>query len=208
MARGLHHPRGMTTYPDRIELTLERIFLQQALAGQDDAFVLLGSMYSEQVYAIARNLCSGDNEALELTRSAFERARKELTGIPDQQSFRTFVCRFLVSEAVERLRSKPPPVSVPLAQFLPRFEDGRRVSASWGWAEIDGLARRRDVIQHIREALAGLQAEDRAAFVLLSVEGLAVDEVAAIMEVPAVRLRAHRACMLLSGYIVHLAGNR
>ena len=198
----------MATYPDRIELTLERIYLQQALAGEDDAFVLLGSMHSEQVYAIARNLCSGDDQALELTRSAFERARKELTGIPDQQSFRTFVCRFLVSEAVERLRSKPPWVSLPLAQFLPRFEDGRRVSASW--AEIDGLARRRDIIEHIREALAGLQAEDRAAFVLLSVEGLAVDEVAAIMEVPApvVRLRAHRANMLLSGYIGHLAANR
>src|SRR5216683_280664 len=74
----MHHPRDMATYPAGIDLTLERVFLRQALAGRDDAFVLLGSMYSEQVYAIARNLCSTDGEALELTRNAFQRARAEL----------------------------------------------------------------------------------------------------------------------------------
>jgi len=124
----MHHPRDMATYPAGIDLTLERVFLRQALAGRDDAFVLLGSMYSEQVYAIARNLCSTDGEALELTRNAFQRAREELSWIPARQSFRTFVCRFLVSEAVKRLRFKAPPASASLERFLPGFADGKLVS--------------------------------------------------------------------------------
>jgi DNA-directed RNA polymerase specialized sigma24 family protein len=97
----------METYPATIDFTLERVFFRQALAGRDDAFVLLGSMYSEQVYAIARNLCSTDDEALELTRNAFQRAREELSWLPARQSFRTFVCRFLVS-CDSRLRRRLP----------------------------------------------------------------------------------------------------
>src|SRR5229473_632524 len=159
----MHHPRDMATYPAGIDLTLERVFLRQALAGRDDAFVLLGSMYSEQVYAIARNLCSTDGEALELTRNAFQRAREELSWIPARQSFRTFVCRFLVSEAVKRLRFKAPPASASLERFLPGFADGKLVSPLTACAEIDGLVHRRDLPERIRERLAGLRAEDRGA---------------------------------------------
>ncbi len=203
----MHHPRDMATYPAGIDLTLERVFLRQALAGRDDAFVLLGSMYSEQVYAIARNLCSTDGEALELTRNAFQRAREELSWIPARQSFRTFVCRFLVSEAVKRLRFKAPPASASLERFLPGFADGKLVSPLTACAEIDGLAHRRDLPERIRERLAGLRAEDRVAFLLRIVEELPLDEVASIMEVPppVVRERANRACLLLSGYFSDLA---
>jgi RNA polymerase sigma-70 factor (ECF subfamily) len=71
------------------------------------------------------------------------------------------------------------------------------------------LARRSEFADRIRQALAGLDPKDRAVFVLRCIEELPLDEVSAIMEMPAsvVRERAHRACLLLSGYIGYLIGD-
>jgi DNA-directed RNA polymerase specialized sigma24 family protein len=57
--------------------------------------------------------------------------------------------------------------------------------------------------ERIRGALAWLDAEDRAAFVLRVVADLPVSEVAAVLEMPApvVGRRVHRACLLMTGYV-------
>lgn len=211
MAQELHHAPGMATYPEQMQLVPERLLFQRALAGDYDAFVLLGSMHSQQVYAIARNLSSSDGSALELTQSAFQQAWKELSAIPPKLSFRTFVCRFLINEAVERLGPPDPSASASLERFLPTFDAcGRWSALPWHCAELDGLAHRREFAERLRQALAGLDAKDRAVFVLKFLEELPLDEVSAIMEIPAsvVRQRAHRACLLLSGYIGHRVDDR
>jgi RNA polymerase sigma-70 factor, ECF subfamily len=204
MAQKLQHAPDMATYPDQTQLSPEPLFLQRALAGDYDAFVLLGSMHSQQMYAIARNLSSSDGDALELTQSAFQQAWKELSAIPPKLSFRTFVCRFLVSEGVKRLRHSDPSASGSLERFLPRFdEDGRLPAPPWDCPEFDGFARRRKLAERIREGLAGLNPKDRAVFVLRVVEQFPLDEVSAIMKMPAsvVRQCTHRARLLLSGSI-------
>lgn len=210
MAQELHHAPDMATYPDQTQLISERLLLPRARAGDYDGFVLLGSMHSQQVYTIARNLSSSDGSALELTQNAFQQAWKELTAIPPKLSFRIFVCRFLIKEAVDRLGHLDPSVSAWLERFLPKFDACGRLSAlPWDCAELDGLVRRSEFADRIRQALAGLDPTDRAVFVLRCIEELPLDEVSAIMEMPAsvVRERAHRACLLLSGYIGYLIGD-
>jgi RNA polymerase sigma-70 factor (ECF subfamily) len=210
MAQELHHPPDMATYPDQTQLISERLLLPRARAGDYDAFVLLGSMHSQQVYAIARKLSSSDGSALELTQNAFQQAWKELTAIPPKLSYRIFVCRFLIKEAVDRLGHPDLSVSAWLERFLPEFDACGRLSAlPWDCAELEGLARRSEFADRIRQALAGLDPKDRAVFVLRCIEELPLDEVSAIMEMPAsvVRERAHRACLLLSGYIGYLIGD-
>jgi DNA-directed RNA polymerase specialized sigma24 family protein len=96
-------------------------------------------------------------------------------------------------------------------QFIPWLQVGRgptRLSPR-GFAEMDALARRRDIAQRIRGTLMRLNADDRAAFVLRIIEELPVNEVAAILEIPdpLVRQRVHRACLMVSGYIRHLASD-
>jgi RNA polymerase sigma-70 factor (ECF subfamily) len=211
LARALHQIQEMTSNPDLAQVMLERLFLRRALKGDQDAFVVLGSMHSEQVYAIARNLSSNDEDALELTQGAFRKASRELSAIPAQLSFRVFVCRFLVRDAIALLRDAIPPVSALLEPFLPRFEDGKHAPAqSFNCPEVRGLARRRDVAEPFRDALSGLSPEDRTAFVLWTIEDLPLDEVVAILEIPAwlVRRRAHRARLMLSGYVRHLLDER
>jgi RNA polymerase sigma-70 factor, ECF subfamily len=164
------------------QLMLERLLLARTLGGDHDAFSVLGSMHWEQVYAVARDLSSSDEDALELTQGAFQEARNELSAISAKLSFRIFVCRFLVRAAIERLR---------LTALSPS-----------GFVEVDGLDRRRDIADLTRAALARLDPNDRAALVLITAE-LPVGEAAAILEIPAslVRKRARRARLLVSGCI-------
>lgn|GEM_PF-3392461 len=199
--------RDVATHPDQAQAMLERLFLQRTLQGEDDAFVVLGSMYSEQVYAIARNLSSSDEDALELTQGAFRRAREELSAISPKLSFRVLVCRLLGRRALKLLHHAMPLASDSLEPLFRRFEDGKHAPAQpCDCADIHALARRRDIAERIRGALGGLTAEDRAAFVLWMIEELPLDEAAAILEIPAslVRQRANRACLLLSGYFRQL----
>jgi hypothetical protein len=74
----------MATYPDMEHLMLERLLLARTLGGDHDAFVVLGSMHWEQLYAVARDLSSSDEDALELTQGAFQQARNELSAIFSQ----------------------------------------------------------------------------------------------------------------------------
>jgi DNA-directed RNA polymerase specialized sigma24 family protein len=94
---------------------------------------------------------------------------------------------------------------------LSSFEDGKRLTAlsPAGFVEVDGLDRRRDIADLTRQALARLDPNNRAAFVLIVAE-LPVGEAAAILEIPAslVRKRARRARLLVSGYIRDLTGDR
>jgi RNA polymerase sigma-70 factor (ECF subfamily) len=210
MARRLHDALTMTSSFDPAQVMLEELYLRRAAQGDHEAFVSLGSIYSEQVYSIARNLSASDDVALRLTRRAFERAWRNVSTIPRQSSFRVFVSRFLVRDAVSRLRHTAAPVSASLERFSPSFDDDRRLTGSpWDYANVEALVGRPEVIERLRDALPGLEAEDRAAFVLRIVEDLPAEEVAAILEVPAslAQKRAHWACLLLSGYVRHLAGD-
>src|SRR3954463_13402470 len=97
----------------------------------------------ETIYMIARNLSGTDAEALDLTETALRVAWEEIGEMPQGISFRTFVCRFLVREALSRLRE---------------------MLASG--PAMDALTRRPDLAERLREALDWLEPEDRAAFVL------------------------------------------
>jgi RNA polymerase sigma factor (sigma-70 family) len=144
-----------------------------------------GSFDLETIYMIARNLSGTDAEALDLTEAALRVAwEAEAIGeMPEGISFRTFVCRFLVREALSR---------------LPEMRASGPV--------MDALTRRSDLAERLREALDWLEPEDRAAFVLRVVHELPPRECADILEMPVadVRQNAHQASVVMSAVVKHL----
>lgn len=180
---------------------LEGTFLCRARRGDEKAFAILASIHSGEVYSIARNLSATDAAALELTERAFQRAWSRISSIADEVAFRVFVCRFLVGEAVARLRSVQPSAS------RERFDPAVQPFFAAGPADIARVARRRDLLDHLDAAVALLDPQDRAAFVLRIVQGLSIEDAAAILAVePAtVRRRLHWACLLVSALVSQLA---
>src|SRR5207248_6818920 len=99
----------------------------------------------------------------------------------------------------------PSSIARSLAAFLPRFDlHGRLASAGRDWSESGEAAfGRRNVGERIRETLQHLDALDRAAFVLREIEQLPVEEAAAVLAISpsSVRQRAHRASLILTGFL-------
>ena len=182
---------------------LERVFLSRATRRDERAFAALASIHSDEVYSIARNLCSSDAEALELTEKGLQRAWSQMSTIAAEEAFFVFVCRFLVCEAVARLRSAQP--SAPRE----RLDLPVQRSFAAGSEQIARLARRRDVREHLDAALAALDPHDRAAFVLRIVQGLSIEDSAAILgvEPSIVRRRSHCACLLVTAFVSQLAAH-
>ncbi len=176
----------MTTRPDDAQVIFENAVVRRATTGDADAFVTLGSLHAQKLYSIARNLSSSEAEAMELMQQALQEAYDQIARLPAELSFRAFVCRFAVRNAIGRLRRAGAPETE--------------------WPACAPPARREEFAERIRDALERLDPEDRAAFVLRVVEDLPVDEVAAIQEttVAAVRARAHQASLLLAAYVQHL----
>jgi len=73
------------------------------------------------------------------------------------------------------------------------------------WSDLAG---RRDLAERIRDGLDRVEELDRAAFVLRVMEEVSLAEAAAILRTSSenIRHRAHRACLLLTGFLGQLAG--
>jgi RNA polymerase sigma-70 factor, ECF subfamily len=188
--------------PVPAQVILERLLLSRATKGDHEAFLALALTHSDEAYAIARNLCASDTEAFDLTERAFQLAWNHLHTIPEKCSFRVFVCRFLLKNALERLRRS---ASISFLDTVVRPDTGA-THVGCGCAEIERLARRRDIVERLGDALLALDPDDRAAFVLQIVQAIPADDAAAILEVPvsAVRQRTHFACSLVRAYLVRL----
>ena len=210
VARTLHREFRMATNSDQADPMLEQLFLRRAMQGDEHAFVALASMHCGKVYLTARNLCSSDVEALELIERALQSAWDQIGAMPVDLSFRVFVSRFVVKDAVERLRHSTPPVFTSVDQFVSVMSGGKRLTPSWqGLQDLERLAERPDIAERLSEALVLLDPEDRAAFVLRFVDAAPIDDAAAILElpIPIVRRRTHRACLLVSAYLSNLAAD-
>jgi RNA polymerase sigma factor (sigma-70 family) len=182
----------MAANSDDLDATLEPLFLRPAMEGNKEAFVALASIHAAAVYATARSLCSSDLEAIELTEDAFQSAWDQIRAMPEGLSFRVFVSRFLVEDAIERLGRAAPQESTLAQQSLP---------------DLEMLGHRPDIARRLTGALALLEPEDRAAFVLRVAGELSLDDAAAILDLPIwiVRLRTQRASLLVNGYLSYLA---
>jgi len=143
-----------------------------------------------------------------VTQAAFLSAWNRIDSMPADLSFRSFASRFVVKEAVERLRRAVPPALTSLDRSVPAIGAGNWPAASAeGDLDVEMLATRPDIAERLADALALLDPEDRAAFVLRVVNEVPMHETAAILEMPVSQVRAltHRACLLMSRYLSNLA---
>jgi hypothetical protein len=69
----------MPSNPARRHVIVERTLLRRAIQGDDEAFVSLALIHSDEVYAIARNLSASQADAFHLTRRTFQLAVRRRT---------------------------------------------------------------------------------------------------------------------------------
>lgn len=160
---------------------MQRDLVEQAMAGDREAFTELGRLWIDRLYAIARLILRDGDRAQDATQEALIVAWRDLKGLRDPDRFEPWLRRLLVNACYREAR-----------------KDQRRWRAEGRVQPIDGvegdpseLTVDRDQLERVFVALTP---EQRALIVLHFYVGLPMHETALILGVPVgtVKSRLHR----------------
>lgn len=186
----------------------DRELLAAHVAGDPAAFGVLFARHRDRLWAVALRTTGDPEEAADALQDALVAAFRRAESYRGDAAVTTWLHRVLVNAALDRLRRRRTRSTEPLPDDLD--EQAGRGSARTSTPETEDPAEaaiRSDHRREVLEALATLSVEQRAALVLVDMEGHSVDEAAAILSVPAgtVKSRCSRGRARL---LPLLAGNR
>lgn len=185
---------------------VDELLVQRMRRGDGVAFAALATRYWNALHRIGRNMLPDPSMAADLAEATLLSAFHSAKQLPEDVPFRTSLYRQAMRYSLDLIFPVPKSVTRSLAIYLPRFDPhGRLASSDWSEAGEAALARP-DLAERIRQTLQRLDGLDRAAFVLRVVEELSTEETAAVLAISpeSVRQRAHRAALILTGYLGEL----
>ncbi len=174
--------------------------LRRHLDGDPDAFAQLVQRHRDHLWAVALRTVGNPDDAADAVQDALISAMRNAASFRGDAQLGTWLHRIVVNACLDRLRRRAahPTTSLP--------DDDHRGGPATPVGRDEFEAR--DTAADVRAALATLSAEQRAAIVLVDIEGYPVDEVAAILEVPSgtVKSRCARGRARLLPLLAHLRG--
>jgi RNA polymerase sigma-70 factor (ECF subfamily) len=157
--------------------------VERARAGDREAFRVLVDRHSRSVFRLACRLTGNEHDADEVVQESFIKAHRQLARFESRSSFSTWLYRIAANCAVDLMRARRQ------HDPLEPEPDGERDRAPRRVPE--GLQRAASQDQHVlsaqiqqrvRRAMATLTDNERTAFVLRHIEGLAIEEIAEHMQ--------------------------
>src|SRR5450631_2455063 len=178
--------------PDAADLEL----LRRHLAGDADAFALIVRRHRDRLWAVALRTTGDPEDAADALQEALISAMRHAASFRGDAKLSTWLHRIVVNACLDKLRRRAAHPTSPLP------DDDRAPSTSRD--EFDD----RDTAADVRAALATLPADQRAAIVLVDIEGYPVADAAAILEVPTgtVKSRCARGRVKWVPLLAHLRG--
>jgi RNA polymerase sigma-70 factor (ECF subfamily) len=163
--------------------------IAMALAGDQDSYRVLVDRYSSLVYTVALRIVGDEDDADDVAQETFVRAYRALGRFRGDSKFSSWVYRIAVNRALTHLkRRRRRPMTIELSE-APRAQSemsSRRVEENPGQLVLDEEFR-----AQVREAVARLPAQYRAAITLFYLEEKSYKEVAGILGVPMGTLKTH-----------------
>jgi RNA polymerase sigma-70 factor (ECF subfamily) len=171
----------------------DRELLAAHVAGDRDAFTLLVRRHQDRLWAVALRTLGDREDAADALQDALLSAYRSAAGYRGEAKVTTWLHRVVVNACLDRVRRNK------VRQTVPMPEDG-------GPADPRDQLGDRETAMEIEAALAGLPEEQRAALVLVDVQGMPVDDAAAALGVPAgtVKSRCSRGRARLALQLGHL----
>jgi RNA polymerase sigma-70 factor (ECF subfamily) len=180
---------------DRAET--DAALIERYLRGEVAAFDELMRAHEDRVFAVCLRMLRDREAALDATQETFITVFRKADRFAGRSAFSTWLYRVAVNTCYDQARRKRRHTAVP----LPESNDPADPSADDGFVSAE-------VRPEIEAALAALPDEFRAAVVLADLEGLALQAVADILEVPVgtVKSRVFRGRRLLADSLGNLKG--
>ena len=171
----------------------DRALLDAHLAGDPAAFDELVRRHRDRLWAVSLRTLGHREDAADALQDALLSAYRSAGTFRGDARVTTWLHRIVVNACLDRVRRNRVRTTVPLP------DDGALTDPA------DPLGDRETALE-IEAALATLPAEQRAALVLVDVQGLPVDEAAAVLDVPTgtVKSRCARGRARLAVQLGHL----
>jgi RNA polymerase sigma-70 factor (ECF subfamily) len=169
--------------------------LERYLGGDPDAFGELARASYDRMWAVALRVCGGDpDEAADALQDAYIAAMRGAKGFRGDAKVSTWLHRIVVNASLDRHRRRK------------RRAESPYLAEDWGVADPTDHLSNRELAWELEQALARLPDDQRAAIVLVDVEGWPVAEAARILQVPAgtVKSRCARGRAKLAADLSHL----
>jgi RNA polymerase sigma-70 factor (ECF subfamily) len=164
------HPATDSHRTDRTDAEL----LQAHVAGDPDAFALLVGRHQDRLWAIALRTMRNPEDAADALQDAYISAFRRAGSYRGEALVTTWLHRVVVNACLDRIRA----TKVRSADPLPEDPDRR---ASLGATEQPDPLERQERRSTVGAALAQLNPDQRAALVLVDMEGYSVEEAAAML---------------------------
>jgi RNA polymerase sigma-70 factor (ECF subfamily) len=161
----------------------DRELLAAHVAGDPDAFGELVARHRDRLWAVALRTTGDPEEAADALQDALVSAFRRAGSYRGDAAVTTWLHRVVVNACLDRLRRRKVRATEPLPEDPDRsVPAGDRVEQRRPVDPADA-ADRRDRQRAVLAALARLPAEQRAALVLVDMEGYSVEEAARLLEV-------------------------
>ncbi|HWL36049.1 MAG TPA: RNA polymerase sigma factor SigM [Frankiaceae bacterium] len=166
--------------------------------GDRTAFGVLVARHRDRAWAVALRTLGDPNDAADAVQDAFVKAYRTVGSFRGDALFTTWLHRIVVNACLDQLRRTRARPTSPLDESAAAVADP---ADPMGRADLG-----RDVVA----ALRGITPDQRAAIVLVDVEGYSVDEAAELLGVPAgtVKSRCHRGRVQLAELLGYLRPGR
>ncbi|QKW20760.1 RNA polymerase sigma factor SigM [Kitasatospora sp. NA04385] len=180
--------------------------LARHAAGDPDAFGLLVHRHRDRLWAVAVRTLGDREEAADALQDALVSAFRAAAGFQGRSAVTTWLHRIVVNACLDRARRG----AVRRAESLDHRPDGTAERALGPAEDAEHHAVRAETRREVADALAELPAEQRAALVLVDMQGYPVAEAAEVLGVPVgtVKSRCARGRARLLPLLRHLGPGR
>jgi len=177
--------------------------LQRCRHGDQLAWEALVRQYQARVYGLAWHYLRNQEEARDAAQEAFVRIYTKLSTFKESEAFLPWVLRLTRNVCIDHLRrakARPP------AAYL-SVEEGPEISDTRPTPESLAMTSSRQRLVH--RALDRLSAPYREMILLKEIQGLPLEEIASMLELPlgTVKSRSNRARLELARAVTRLGGS-
>jgi RNA polymerase sigma-70 factor (ECF subfamily) len=171
-------------------------------AGDPDAFAEIVRRHRDRLWAVALRTTGNPEEASDALQDALISAYRRAESFRGDSAVTTWLHRIVVNASLDRLRRRSVRTWVP----LPEEGEGAALIDQSRLADPRAAAETRETVAEVRAALDTLPPDQRAAIVLVDLEGWSVEEAARVLECPAgtVKSRCFRGRAKLAERLAHL----
>jgi len=153
----------------------ERAAIEQARAGDGEAFRVLVEQHSRAVFRLAYRMTGNEQDADDMVQETFLRAYRQIGRFDSRSKFSTWLCRIATNCSLDLLRTR---------QRRRELDSSAAPSLVADEPAPDRLVLSQQVQQKVAAALAELSPAERAAFVLRHFEGVSIGEISRVLGRP------------------------